>query len=198
MLSSAFAWAEEAPIERSGTLVLSFDRLSGFSHVNYLHEDGQEDYVVDRAYFSLLGARPSSGNGGETVAVHTSPRIAFDAFVMGGLSLGVTGLFWSGLSGGPTSILIGPRIGYAVLLSDVVGVWPRAGISYYRSGVGREETGEYLDVEVPFVLFPNESTAFTVGPVLGYPLGDVSDGSEYYRVRVRHAALMAGLAVLFF
>lgn len=192
--SPALAASEDAGPERAHSLLLSIDRLIGVSYMRYVHVDGQEDYATDLGFFSVGGSRPRWEGGGETIAIHTAPRLGLDGLVLERFTAGGSVAFWSGIADGPTSILLNPRIGY-FFSSGIFAVWPRIGVSYYRSGVNREESGVYLTAEAPFLVFPNEWMAITFGPVGDIPLTDIRDERRDYRAEVLHAGFMGGIVL---
>jgi hypothetical protein len=127
---------------------------------------------------------------------HSVPRLGIDYFVIDGLSIGGTLIFLTQSTegefepaGGPTvtvdgpsttAFLFAPRVGYGVMFNDVVGLWPRGGITYYNVNIddndpppGDTETsdsGFAFTIEVPLVLSPAEHVALTVGPTIDIPL----------------------------
>lgn len=115
-LATTFGVCEQAhagpPVEQ-GTLRLAAERMTGFS-VN-VPEFGD-------AYFStsVLGA----GNPG----IMQFPRVAFDGFIIDGLSLGgALGLTYEGANDTLFWHFL-PRIGYAFALGRDFEFWPRGGI----------------------------------------------------------------------
>lgn len=196
-LSPGIAWAEENPHAKQGDVAISIDRLLGISVFHWQKQDGQEDFVEDLVRISLVGAMSDSNlpsATGAELASATVPRIGLDGFVIDNLSVGCSFFFWSEIPKGPTTLLIGPRLGYLDYFSDLVGFWPRAGVIYFRSGP-YERSGVWLSVEAPVLITPNESVAFTVGPVIDIPLNEFSDERGSYRAKVYHAGAMGGIAL---
>jgi hypothetical protein len=130
------------------------------------------------------------------------PRLSFDYFVIDGLTLGGS-LGYISLGGtqsvtkfntpaGPaalppdhdhtsvTGFAFAPRVGYAYMFNDVIGIWPRGGFTYFHYS---SETKQYngqnavdhtdkesfggldLNLEAMLVISPVRHFAFVVGPV---------------------------------
>jgi hypothetical protein len=103
---------------------------------------------LDSTSFVLLGNDDSPGPA-------ALPRLAVDVFVINGLSVGGSLLYWTDSaesdiaidltpSAGPfpirqhvevdrTTFGFSPRVGYAYMFSPTFGIWPRGGISYVSS-----------------------------------------------------------------
>ena len=214
LLAASTAFAQDQ-FATQGTLALSADRLFGLTITSNKWEQNDGDKFTDsRTTFTLLGANgiggvivngatglPSAGLG--TYAI---PRLGIDYFVIDGLSLGGSLLFFTQSgdteaepAGGPntkndlpstTAFALMPRIGYGVMFNENVGIWPRAGITYYHLSAEDEETdpttnlvtkteftdaGTAFTLEVPFVFAPIPHVALTVGPTVDIPLGGTTE-----------------------
>ena len=179
---SGTALAAEGPLP-AGTVAFSGERLTGFYHTTLTASSGplSIDSTID--HFSLLGM--------EADGPWDLPRIGIDGFVIDGLSLGGTvfvsnrsvntdanvaagGLILTGGGNGSvTDFLIAPRVGYAVMFTDSVGIWPRGGVSYFHESISPDNgSGASLhfvsiDVDVPFMFALTNGFAITAGPTLG-------------------------------
>jgi hypothetical protein len=201
LASSSVADAQPAQrFGRAGQLVLSGERLFGVvSSTMSLEQMGTE---VDVTTTSIdLGLRM-----GQTP--WSTPRLALDGFVIDGLSLGTAlgfsttsysaGAEVSGASadldlGSGWTFVAAPRVGYAYMFSDAVGIWPRAGLSMFFGSAGLELgdlAGQDLDgdgvpdtaasapdvsihgialsLELPLVLTPAEHFAILIAPTLDF------------------------------
>ena len=154
-----------------------------------------EELNHDYTRFSLLVSGPGDDDFGFSGAPipYMSPRVGFDYFVIDGLSLGGSIGFWSyseerdiqdktdGSIGGQedfdhTGFLFSPRVGYAIMFGDVVGIWPRGGLTFWtdtrddnRDNVAETDSNEFaLTLEFHLVLVPVEHVGITIGPVLDF------------------------------
>ena len=78
-----------------------------------------------------------------------------------------------------TVFLIAPRAGYALMFSDMFGIWPRGGFTFFSRTIEQENaattqkntaTGFSLTVEVPLILSPADHIALTIAPTLDFPI----------------------------
>jgi hypothetical protein len=84
-----------------------------------------------------------------------------------------------------TTFLIAPRVGYALMFSDMFGIWPRGGITFFSRKVSQQNfnagtggtteqtdsvNGFSLTVEVPFIISPVEHIGITIAPTLDFPI----------------------------
>jgi hypothetical protein len=146
-------------------------------------------------------------------------RMAFDGFVVDGLSLGGS-VGYSGFStstsgvantsGGPSihSWSISPRIGYAYMFNDTVGLWPRLGITYVNQSVstsvtvagmtvGGDSTNDFiaLSAEVPLAITPVPHTLITIAPTLDWAF--TGSGPSNTDLTAIGLGLHAGLGIWF-
>jgi hypothetical protein len=129
-------YVQNAEIEQTGTATVG----GGAETVTFNTES-------DSTTFVLLGS-------GASVSAASVPRLALDFFVIDGLSIGGSLLYWTDSTesedtgtttagpGGPNPLDrertetdvnlfgIAPRVGYAYMFSPTFGIWPRGGFSY--------------------------------------------------------------------
>lgn len=157
----------------AGSVVLSAERLTGFTHTRSSAGDAEADFD----HISLMGTVPTSPAD--------IPRVGIDVFVVNHLSLGGTlmidhrsgdaRLAGFDLDGGSvTDVLFQPRIGYLLMFSRIVGFWPRGGFSYFhRSYDNGDAHFIAVNLEAPFVFDFTGGFGMTLGPTLDVSL----DGS---------------------
>ena len=185
-LSAAAAGAQEAPgtFGGAGQFVIGAERMFGFTSSNQktsLEGGGVTTETTESfSQFSLLGLHG--------VSAYSIPRIGFDYFVIDRLSVGGSLMFVttsseteqdvggvSASADGPsnTTFVFAPRVGYAFMFNEMIGIWPRAGFTYYSSSTEVEspvgtaennENGLALALEGLFVIAPINHVGFTVGP----------------------------------
>jgi hypothetical protein len=211
-LCAASSAASAQPTEsfgRAGRLTLGAERLFGLvSSTVSAEEMGTE---VDLTTTSIdLGVRQGQ-------SPWSTPRIALDGFAIDGLSLGAAlGFSAVSYSGGASigsanadldvgsgwTLVLMPRVGYAYMFSESVGIWPRAGLSMFFSSAGLDEGafgeqdidgdgvpdlevttadlsihGIALTAELPLVITPVEHFAILIAPSVDFGVsGSVSGG----------------------
>jgi len=169
----------------AGRFAISAERITTINHSSVTSEDEDEDATttIGRTNIALF-ANPTTG---PATSGYSFPRIAADYFVIDGLSVGA-GLGLASSSGtieneagnisvetdadSMSGLLFAPRVGYAFMFEDNIGIWPRAGFTYV--GVGTDEAdGDEISarlfaftLEVPFVFVPVPHVAFTAAPAL--------------------------------
>ncbi|HET9959616.1 MAG TPA: hypothetical protein VFQ61_34225 [Polyangiaceae bacterium] len=179
LLASKGAWAQ-ARFAEPHSFAISAERLFGYSHSSFTDEDAPGEPTTTNNRFSFLMS-----------ASDPSPWIAFDYFPIRGLSLGGAVAFASESgkvkSPGVTrdqpdqfSFLIMPRVGYAIMFNQHVGIWPRGGIGYTSTKISDDTTERarrswIATIEVPFVFSPVPHWAFTVGPTFDFALSGTDD-----------------------
>jgi hypothetical protein len=189
-LVSVPALASAQELGQKGDVVFSAERLLGVSLTHSSWEEGPIE--GDNDYTSVgLGWRSS-------VLPFDVPRVGFDFFVIDHLSVGGTlGFFSTDPDTGAdfSGVLLGPRVGYAVGLSRVIGLWPRGGFTYHSGELGgTDENGFALTLECPFTFAPTEHFAFHVGPTVDFDLvGEIEVGSAEVDHDYRTFGLNAGL-----
>lgn len=183
VLGSSPAFAQR--FGTSGDFAISVERVFAI-HVSKVSEESWADGIPDRedSYtgisFGWRGPSGSSlfGNPQATANPFDVPRLAFDYFIAPKLSLGGT-LAYAKISDSEdgqegfgsdstSSFLINPRVGYALMFSQVVGFWPQGGLTYYATSHDdtHSESGGALTINLPFVISPANHLAFLVGPYL--------------------------------
>lgn len=179
-----------------GQMAFSADRLFGFygySATTNWNEPNQGEYEYKQSgtQMGLLWGASSAENIG--INPYVVPRLSFDYFVIDGLSIGGS-LGFAKTSGelkqekGPGNLdptvdldtqtmwAIAPRVGYAYMFNDIIGIWPRGGFTYASLGSEADNGDENnyhvfsLDLEAMFVIVPKEHFAFVVGPVIDFGL----------------------------
>lgn len=174
LLGTSIAAAQ--PLGEQGDLVLNFERMFGMhwwsSHVD---PDGPgPDQDADGMVIGLGWQRHAG--------TYNAPRMGFDGFIIDQLSLGGSLGFYS-LSGDAdgSGIILYPRVGYAIPLSDSWAFWPRGGISY--SDVDESPTGDAtrwaLSGEGQFLWFPQPSWAVMFGPTLDIGLSGSVGNADF-------------------
>ncbi len=147
----------------SGQFILSAENLFGF---NYNHPGGNNAHATT---FSLF----SDGFAGVTQNTYQWPRLAFDVFVIKGISAGgaisYSRTSYSNLPANTTiaatnAFEIAPRIGYAQMVGPWLGVWPRAGVTYIYSASNSNFLALTIDALAAIVVSPH--LAITLGPTL--------------------------------
>lgn len=201
--SSGAASAAER-INDAGRFVVSGERLFGVAWEKETASVGGMDESESVTGISLLSKQPEPNP-------FSLPRIAFDYFVANGLSLGGSvgyATLSASISGdmaadsdGPSlhTWLLSPRIGYAYMFNDDVGLWPRLGITYANQSVsGSAESGGHfvaLSAEVPLAITPVPHTLITIAPTLDWAFsGSTGGASDVHAIGL---GLHAGLGIWF-
>ncbi|MGC4089872.1 MAG: hypothetical protein QM756_18695 [Polyangiaceae bacterium] len=174
------ARADDTP--RAGTFALGVERLFGFVHTSESSDRENVQQTNSNTTVSLLGSGLS-----RTSVVYSFPRLAFDYFPIDHLSVGgsiayfhVSGsqtLEAGGVSqetdqGTTSGFIFAPRAGYAFMFSGMLGLWPRAGLTYLTAStsgaadVGWSGNRFAFTLEAPLVIAPVPHVAFLVGPTL--------------------------------
>lgn len=226
------AMAPGTSFARAGTLAVGAERMFGYVHTTLKTQSEQPPSDTERTItlnrFSLLG-RPSYST--QFQSPYSTPRIGIDFFPIDGLSFGgsITYVSESGEAEVETpagsqsqdldpasGFLISPRVGYGIMFSDIFGIWPRAGVTYFTaSSENRNDAGQTtsesnvnglaLTVEVPLILSPIDHVGFTIGPTLDIPLSgssevdptDPADQTTESDVKFTDIGVNAGLLVWF-
>lgn len=155
---------DERSFGNSGDFAVSAERLVGIAKTTWrIKQTGTDPKgSVTRVHLLL--------NENGDVRSYSAPRIAFDWFAMDGLSLGGA-LGYSSESDSETGgasqhqTLIAPRVGYALMFSELIGVWPRAGITYQDQKLATAKSALLAgSVEAELVLVPTANVLVTLGP----------------------------------
>lgn len=190
------AEASEGAFGLAGQLVLSAERLVGVSRTARETKVAgvKEKDTVNRA--NLLLNQNGDAYG------YSHPRVAFDYFALDGLSLGgAVGFSANSGDARHREFLIAPRVGYAYLFGDVVGVWPRLGATYQYQKTPAGVTGLLaISFEANLVIVPTEHVVFTLAPTIDAslvgkfnPVGPEKK-SDYKQEEI---GLQTGLSVFF-
>jgi hypothetical protein len=159
-------------------------------------------------------------------------RVGVDFFPIDGLSVGAAvGVFSVSTSSkvegggmtqeqdGPTlsGFVLAPRVGYGYMFIDMVGIWPRLGITYVKAGSSFESPvtnarGESssnrlaLSLDVPLVIVPATHAVITIAPTLDLGLSGGNKSSQTVGgvtmeqeedAKATDIGLQAGLAIAF-
>jgi hypothetical protein len=184
-------------------LVLSADRLFGFHYwsasVTPKTAGGAPipagvtvEYNASGAQIAFLGGGASTGSSQMDTNPYAVPRLAFDAVLNGGFSVGGSLVVFTSAEtekqtvngveasvDGPTTTAIGfaPRAGYLAMFNDMIGIWPRLGFTYIMTS-SKTKTGQNtanvvevedsynflsIDPEALLVITPVPHFGFTVG-----------------------------------
>jgi hypothetical protein len=157
----------EGTFGNAGQLVLSAERLVGLSRTARQTKIGGVKHKDSINRVNLL----LNQNGNPYNYSH--PRIAFDYFVIDGLSLGGA-LGFSANDGDAKyrEFIVAPRVGYAFMFSDTVGVWPRLGITYQDQKTPEGVSGILaVSFEANLVIVPADHAAITIGPSIDGGVG---------------------------
>jgi hypothetical protein len=220
--AGAWAQAPEASgpeLGQTGRVAISAERLFGF---NYSTETESMN-GVDLQTTTATGASLFGDPVGTLGTFFSFPRLAVDAFVIPGLSVGAAvSVFHLSLSSTPmggtsldqsiTGLVLAPRIGYAIRISSAFAVWPRAGLSFiYASsdttamGMSQGTSSSSVfaaTVEVPFGFTVAPRIVIVFGPTLDVgltgsnknnPAGGTSTTTD---VKDTEVGVQAGLLVL--
>lgn len=180
---------------QQGQFAVSAERLFGIVHSSQtLQVDPQTERTESYTQASLL-----STQFGNFATVYTTPRVGLDYFVIDGLSLGLAfGVFSVSGSRSETGnpnrdlptldgVIVAPRIGYAYMFTDVVGIWPRGGITYVGAGTKDQppappdESSVHflaLTLEAPLVISPVPHAGFLVAPIVDIGLSGSQDNKD--------------------
>lgn len=201
-------------ISDAGRFVVSGERLFGVAWVKETTSGGGRDQSESVTSISLLTKQTEANP-------FAAPRIAFDGFVVDGLSLGGSvgysnfSISESGvISGdGPSyhAWLVSPRIGYAYMFNDNVGLWPRLGVTYVNqtvsasaavagANVSADSNSHFvaLSAEVPLAFTPVPHALITIAPTLDWGFsGSTGAGNASADVTAIGLGLHAGLGIWF-
>jgi len=174
---------------KAGQFAISGDRLIGLSWESFSLDQNGGKLTESNTSLSLL-TTPSYLSIGSfnAVGAYNMPRLSLDYFVIDGLSVGgsleyfsisghrkteAAGVTTETGTGSSYGFLFAPRVGYAFMFTDMLGIWPRGGITYvtgtFKNDNG-DETGSFnqfaFSLEAPLVISPFPHMGFVVGPAL--------------------------------
>lgn len=213
-LSASTAMA--APFGQKGEFAFSADRLFGAFYANADEEGENADSVTEIAFMGQSSFVPLAVGG--VINPYSMPKVGFDYFVIDGLTIGGSLVYASTshtatrelpVVGGTVSndttgsaFVLAPRVGYAYMFSDVVGIWPRGGFTYHHqsaeddgSGAKVSLDGFALSVDAPFVISPVEHFGFLVGPGLDLGLSGSAETSAPNTPTVSTDAKLTGFGL---
>ena len=176
VLGAGTAGAQE--FGQKGDVAFGAERLFGIQGTHtYLERVVPDQPDIENDYTTIsFGWRPANAE----FSPFDAARVGFDVFIIDHLSLGGS-LGYSSVSAegtedapGPdfgddvsySSFIFAPRVGYAVMFSDVVGIWPRGGFAYHSASLedSFSEFGLSFGVEAMFVIAPVRHFGFLIGP----------------------------------
>jgi len=211
-LCSSLAAAQSKNDFSAGTFSVGVERLSGFVHSHH-STDG-----VTAGGFTTAGTSSSADTisllGQDATGPYDLPRIGVDYFFWDNVSLGGSLVLIhtdvSGAAAGVTTTGSGtafafmPRVGYAMMFNEVVGFWPRGGLSYFLDSFDNGSIHYFsFDVDVPFIFELTPTLAITAGPTFDVSFegkvsndnpggGSTSRGTSYWAFGIQ-----GGLALFF-
>ncbi|HLK89063.1 MAG TPA: hypothetical protein VKZ18_04160 [Polyangia bacterium] len=166
--------AEAPTVGDQGHWSLSLERAFGLDYVRATASPaGGTETTSSFTTLSLFGNPPVAALAG-----FTFPRLAFDASVAPGFTVGAAlGLGYgtetqSGASTSFVSVVAAPRVGYVARLSPSIAVWPRVGVSVFYASItpatgGSESLSLFAaTIDAPFIITVAPRVAVTFGPTL--------------------------------
>jgi hypothetical protein len=179
-MSVAVLWSGAASAQvfgNKGDAAFGAERLMGV-HSDHVFEDGAAPGDPGTNYDVTTFGLGWFGHAAATP--FDLPRITFDYFIADHWSLGGALAYQTtdvtvndGKGNGvrtasSAEFLFSPRVGYAYMFGRVVGIWPRAGITYHSETVTNDNNinGFALGAEVQFVFVPVQHFAILLGPSL--------------------------------
>lgn len=189
-LTSANASAQE--FAEQGDFAFGIERAFGFwlGKRTLEHRDWRGEWESSHFGFALGSHGGTSGD--DFVLPYQLPRVGVDYFVIDGLSLGGSlGYYQRSRDRVLTNRVNGDidaddnsdwdlwlfhfRVGYAIMFSDVIGIWPRGGLTYYSATDDQwgnnpnqpdaTENELALTGEFQLIIAPVEHVGITLGPV---------------------------------
>jgi hypothetical protein len=192
-----------------GDLAFGAERLFGIQGTHTYRERPVADQPdIENDYTTIsFGWRPANPE----FSPFDAPRLAFDVFIIDHLSLGgalgYSSVSAEGTNGAPgpqfgddatySSFIFAPRVGYAFMFSQVVGLWPRGGFAYHSRSLedDHSEYGLSFGVDAMLVIAPVRHFGFLIGPSFDIDFAgerDPDNGPDVDR-RFRSFGLQAGL-----
>jgi hypothetical protein len=179
VLLAGRASAQEPGFGEPGHVALSAERLFGYVHSKETQSMGGVDMSRSIDTFTLFTNPIGAASG------YAWPRLALDAFVSHGVSVGGSlGLFYlSQDSASITGFLIAPRFGYAAMIGPRVAIWPRGGITYWHvstdpgnGGTTGTQSAFALTIEAPLTILVAPRVGLLIGPTIDIGLGGSQGG----------------------
>lgn len=170
------------PLAHAGRVSLGIERVLALNHYWTDGRGGSE--------FNIVGIVPSYS----IFSFLAGPRLAVDYFGLDNLSVGVSTsvMHYFPASGDEslTAILLNPRVGFGMQLSERIAFWPRAGLDcwVFSQSHSSGKTILNLSLEAQFVASPVDHLAILFGPTLETGLSGYEDSRK-----LNELALSAGL-----
>jgi len=184
----AFGQTAAPGFGKAGQFAISGDRLFGLSWESISTDQNGRKETQSFTSLSLLRSPMNIAEGNIIAGAYNAPRLSLDYFVIDGLSVGGSLGYFSisghnkqeqaGVSaeadtGSFSGFLIAPRVGYAYMFTDMLGIWPRGGITYL-TGSSKNNNGDEtaslnrfaFSLDAPLVISPFPHMGFVVGPAL--------------------------------
>jgi hypothetical protein len=234
-LSAAVAGAQAAPggFGSAGQFTIGAERLFGFassSQNTEVEANGVSTSDTDSIQrFTLLGLNgiPNTNHPTGVPSPYSVARVGLDYFVIDKLSIGGSLMFLtqSGeseneLPGATTNVdlpsstmfVFAPRVGYAIMFNETIGIWPRGGFTYYNVSTDNEEAGGTTELsenglafslEGLFLIAPIPNFGFTVGPTVdigitgGFEIENPPAPTQEADRTITDIGIHAGVAVWF-
>jgi hypothetical protein len=202
--------ARAAGLGEQGAVVVSAERLFGFSHTR-VSQGG------DAVNSTKLGLLVSGG----VASPYDMPRLSLDLSPVRGLTLGgaVGFVHASGSTsrgdqsrdtGGGDMFLFAPRAGFALPIASSAVLWLRGGVTYYHASVdlaggsgGLTESGVAFSLDPTIAFMLMDRVGLTVAFSADLPLSGGIEGSSgigqtvEIDATVRHLGILFGLAAVF-
>jgi hypothetical protein len=180
----------EGRLNQQGRFSVGAERLFGVAYQTTTIEQGGVKETLSTTSVSLL-TKPNA-------SPITAPRIAFDYFAIDGLSVGM-GIGYSTISNDATlegvagaqvgggrgvhAFVVAPRVGYAYMFNEYVGLWPRLGMTYSLLSSNGDQANDVevsshslaVSGEVPLVFTPVSHVAFLLAPTIDYGVSAAVD-----------------------
>jgi hypothetical protein len=178
--------------------VVSAERLLGYAHTSRtIVLPGVPD---DKANYDQIHLLSNPGDPGTNFS---TPRLALDLFLTTGFSIG--GAFGYAqdtdkATGKRRLVTLSPRFGYAVMFSEVVGIWPRVGATYQLHYSDAADTWLLAaSADLPVVLNDGGHAAFMLGPRMDWAfLGKTfPEGGDSYKFKALEIGISAGISLFF-
>jgi hypothetical protein len=193
------AHAEAQQLGTKGDAIFGAERIFGIRGERYTIDNPApvENTEIDTTSITFGFARTQD-------LTYNIPRIAFDYMIIDKLSIGGA-LLYSNLDvededGDDASIAdfeISPRVGYLHMFGDVIGIWPRGGLSYHSTSLENSfhATTIALNIECMFPIVVRPHFGFLVGLAFDQSLTgnvDPDDGPDM-DLMMRSIGLQAGM-----
>jgi hypothetical protein len=193
------AHAEAQQLGTKGDAIFGAERIFGIRGERYTIDNPApvENTEIDTTSITFGFARTKD-------LTYNIPRIAFDYMIIDKLSIGGA-LLYSNLDvededGDDASIAdfeISPRVGYLHMFGDIIGIWPRGGLSYHSTSLENSfhATTIALNIECMFPIVVRPHFGFLVGLAFDQSLTgnvDPDDGPDM-DLMMRSIGLQAGM-----